>query len=114
MTEGLTVFELKEGNVTRLVGIFVLPPPHPAPHLVAFHADWSIRLRMSKDMTLVVKRGHGFRVEEFVVGKRALHPHLKPTRASCHLPCCNFSPYRYIEAKSLKLSRKRKSKQYFL
>jgi hypothetical protein len=78
LTEGLTVFELKEGNVTRLVGIFVLPPPHPAPHLVAFQADWSIRLRMSKDLTLVVKRGHGFGVEEYLAGKRAKQESTSP------------------------------------
>ena len=38
------------------MGIIVKPPPHPAPHLVSFHRDVYIRLRMSKDLTLVMKR----------------------------------------------------------
>jgi hypothetical protein len=33
------------------------PPPHPAPHLVSFHRDVYIRLRMSRDLTLVEARG---------------------------------------------------------
>jgi hypothetical protein len=37
--QGWADFELEGGKLMRRVGIGVQPPPHPAPHLVSFHAD---------------------------------------------------------------------------